>query len=408
MIVPPLAAARLAPLFLPARLGKLRARVHEAAMLPADPRTLFEIPADIAWFNCASIGPLPRAAREAIEAGAARRAQPWRVTMSHWIDDYEERRALFAELAGVEADAIALIPSVSYGVAVAARNLDAAPGKQILVLAEDFPSDVYTWRNFAAEKGCSILTVSRRPGESWTEAVLERLDDKVAVVAVPNVQWTDGALVDLVRIGARAREIGAALVVDASQSFGVMPLDLDAVRPDFLITVGYKWLLGPYGLAYLYADEKYRSGNALEQNWLSRQGSEDFSSLIDYRDEYRPGARRYDMGERSALELNNGAVESLRLIRDWGVGVIAERLAATTARIESEAKKLGLAISSAPVRGGHLLGIELPREAVAPAFSTLRERGVYVAFRGSAIRIAAHVYNDEADVDRLVAALAAL
>jgi selenocysteine lyase/cysteine desulfurase len=380
----------------------------KAAMLPADPRALFEIPDDLAYFNCASVGPLPRAAREAIEAGAARRAQPWRVTMKHWIDDYEERRSLFAALAGAPADAIALIPSVSYGAAVAARNLDAAPGQQVLLIAEDFPSDVYTWRAFAAEKGCSILTVSRPPGGTWTDAVLARLDESIAVVAVPNVQWTDGALLDLVRIGARAREIGAALVVDASQSFGIMPLDLEAVRPDFLIAVGYKWLLGPYGLAYLYADPKYWDGVPIEHNWLSRAGSEDFSSLVDYRDEYRPGARRFDMGERSALEMNDGAVASLRLLNDWGVVGIAERLAATTARIEAEARALGLAISSAPARGPHLLGIELPRETAVRAFTTLRERGVYVAFRGNAIRIAAHVYNNDADVDRLIAALAAL
>ena len=377
-------------------------------MLPADLRPLFEIPDELAWFNCASIGPLPRAAREAIEAGAARRAQPWRVTMTHWIDAYEERRSLFAGLAGVAADAIALIPSVSYGVAVAARNLDAAPDKQVLLIAEDFPSDVYTWRAFAAEKGCGIVTVARAPGQTWTEAILAELDERIAIVAVPTVQWTDGALIDLVAIGARAREVGAALVVDASQSFGVMPLERAAIRPDFLIGVGYKWLLGPYGLAYLYADEKYWDGVPLEQNWLSRLGSEDFSSLVEYRDDYRPGARRFDMGERTALELNDGAVASLRLIRDWEILAIAERLAALTARIESEAKHLGLAISSAPARGPHLLGIELPREAAKHAFSLLRERGVYVAFRGNAIRIAAHVYNNEADVDRLVGALGAL
>ena len=377
-------------------------------MLPADPRALFEIPEDLAWFNCASIGPLPRAARAAIEEGAARRAQPWRVTMAHWIDAYEERRSLFAGLAGTTADAIALIPSVSYGVAVAARNLQAAPGQQVLLIAEDFPSDVYTWRAFAAEKGCGIRTVARAPGRTWTEAILAGLDESIAVVAVPTVQWTDGALIDLVAIGARARELGAALVVDASQSFGVMPLDLAAIRPDFLIAVGYKWLLGPYGLAYLYADEKYWDGAPLEQNWLSRQGSEDFSSLVDYRDDYRPGARRFDMGERSALELNDGAVAALRLFHDWGTEAIAARLSGLTARIEAEAKGLGLTISSAPARGPHLLGIELPREAAKHAFSLLRERSVYVAFRGNAIRIAAHVYNNDADVDRLIAALAEL
>lgn len=114
------------------------------------------------------------------------------------------------------------------------------------------------------------------------------------------------------------------------------------------------------------------------------------------------------MGERSALELNDGAVASLRLLGGWGVADIAERLGRVTARIETEAKALGLTISSAPARGPHLLGIELPRDAAARAFATLRERDVYVAFRGNAIRIAAHVYNNDADVDRLIAALAAL
>lgn len=373
-----------------------------------DIRALFDIPDELAWFNCASIGPLPRAAREAIEEGAWRRAQPWRVTMTNWVDDYEERRSLFAGLAGAHPDAIALIPSVSYGVAVAAANLSAAPGQRVLLPAEDFPSDVYTWRDFAATKGAEILTVSRSPGTTWTEAVLAALDERVAVVAVPNVHWTDGALFDLAAIGARAREVGAALVVDASQSFGMMPLDLAAARPDFLITVGYKWLLGPYGLCYLYADPRYWEGRPIEQNWLSRLGSEDFSSLVDYRDDYRPGARRFDMGERSALELNGGAVASLKLFHAWGVETIAERLGAVTAEIEAAARKLGLAISSAPARGPHLIGIELPRAAIAGAYAKLRERGVYVAFRGNAIRIATHMYNDRGDLDRLVDALAAL
>jgi selenocysteine lyase/cysteine desulfurase len=378
----------------------------KAAMTAAH-RALFDIPEDVAWFNCASIGPLPRMARAAIEEGALRRAQPWRVTMKEWIDDHEERRDLFAGLAGVAPDSIALIPSVSYGVAVAARNLDAGPGRDVLLLADDFPSDVYTWRVFAAEKGCAIVTVARAAGQDWTGAVLERLDEGIAIVAVPNVHWTDGALLDLVRIAERARAVGAALVVDASQSFGMVPLDLHAVRPDFLITVGYKWLLGPYGLSYLYADELHWDGVPLEQNWLSRLGSEDFSSLIDYRDDYRPGARRFDMGERSALELNGGAVAALRLFHDWGAAAIAGHAGALTGRIEAEAKKLGLPLAS-QVRGPHLLGLELPREAAARAYATLRAHGVYVAFRGNAIRIAAHMYNNDADVDRLVAALAAL
>lgn len=259
-------------------------------------RDLFDIPADLAYFNCAAVGPLPRAAQAEIEAAARRRMHPWTITNADWLDSVEERRALFAGLAGADPDAIALVPAASYGIAVAARNLAAKPGQRVLILADDFPSDVYTWRRFAARTGCDILTVARKREESWTDAVLAALDERVAIVAIPNVHWTDGALIDLARVGARAREVGAALVVDASQSFGAMPLDLDAVRPDFLVAVGYKWLLGPLGLGYLYVAAAHRDGEPLEENWLSRVRSEDFARLVDYQEDYRPGARRFDMG----------------------------------------------------------------------------------------------------------------
>ena len=373
-----------------------------------DDRSLFDLPDDLAYFNCASVAPLPFAARREIEAGASRHAQPWTISTTQWIDDVEERRTLFAALAGTGADAIALVPAASYGLAVAAGNLDAGPGRFVLLPADDFPSDVYTWRSFARRTGCDILTVSRAPGESWTDAVLRQLDERVAVVAVPNVHWTDGALFDLAPIGAKAREVGAKLVVDASQSFGVMPLDLAAVRPDFLVAVGYKWLLGPYGLSYLYVAEAHRNGRPLEENWIQRLGSEDFARLIDYEDRYRPGARRFDVGQRSAFELTRAASASLRQIADWGISNISGRLGGVTGRIEAAARELGLATTSGPARCPHLLGLALPPKAAGPAAAIFSEANVHVGFRGPAVRIAPHMYTTDADVDRLTGVLAAI
>lgn len=372
-----------------------------------DDRALFEIPDDLAYFNCASVGPLPRAAVREIEAAAARRARPWSLTDPDWLGDAEERRALFAELAGTDAGAIALVPAASYGIATAARNLGARPDQSVLLLADDFPSSVYTWRSFAARTGCGLVTVERPPGGSWTGAVLAALDERIAIVSVPAVHWTDGALVDLVAVSARAREAGAALVVDASQSFGAMPLDLAAVRPDFLVAVGYKWLLGPYGLAYLYVDEAHRGGVPLEENWLQRLGSENFARLVDYEDRYRPGARRFDMGERSAFELTRAATASLLLFRAWTIAGVAGRLSGITGRIEAAARGLGIETSSGPARGGHLLGLALP-VAADRAKAVFAKHNVFVGFRGSAVRIAPHMYTTDADVDRLTAALAAL
>ena len=373
--------------------------------MPEAVRALFDIPEDLAYFNCASIGPLPRAAQAEIAAAASRRGRPWTISNAEWIDDVEERRRLFAALAGTGADAIALVPSASYGLAVAARNLDARPGQRILLLADDFPSDVYTWRAFARRKGCEIVTVEREPGGGWTEPVLEHLDERVALVSVPNVHWTDGALIDLAAVGARAREVGARLAVDASQSFGILPIDLEAVRPDFLVAVGYKWLLGPYGLGYLYVDEAHRDGEPLEENWLLREGSEDFARLVDYVDDYRPGARRFDVGQRSAFELTRAASASLRLLQEHGGRDIAGTLAPITARIEAEAGRLGLAIGSGPERGPHLIGLDLPAGVAGEAAAIFRDANVQISFRGRAVRIAPHIYTTDADVERLLGAL---
>ena len=123
----------------------------------------------------------------------------------------------------------------------------------------------------------SSCTVTRDTSQSWTEAILECLDERTAIISVPNVHWTDGALIELDRVAARAHELDARLVIDASQSVGALPLDVTALRPDFVITVGYKWLLGPFGLGYLYVAEQHRQGQALEQNWILRADSEDFA-----------------------------------------------------------------------------------------------------------------------------------
>ncbi|HEV3399202.1 MAG TPA: aminotransferase class V-fold PLP-dependent enzyme, partial [Actinomycetes bacterium] len=239
-------------------------------------RELFDIPDDVAYFNCASLAPQLRAAAEAAALALARRARPWTITSADWFTGAEERRSLFARLAGVDPEGVALVPATSYGLAVAAANLTAGPGRRVLVLAEDYPSNRYTWRRFAGRTGADLVTVERQDGETWGEAVLEALDERTAVAAVLATHWTDGGSVDLAAIGARAREAGAALVVDASQALGAMPLDLAAIQPDYLVTVGYKWLLGPFALGYLYVAGQHRDGVPLEENWISRLGSEDF------------------------------------------------------------------------------------------------------------------------------------
>jgi len=224
-------------------------------------------------------------------------------------------------------------------------------------------------------------------------------------VSVPNVHWTDGAVLDLAAVADRSHAVGARLVVDGSQSVGAMPLDVAALRPDFVVAVGYKWLLGPFGVGYLYVADEHRDAEPIEQNWINRAGSQDFARLVDYRDDYQPGARRFDVGQRTKFELVPMAIAALEQLTAWGVATVAERLAAVTATVAERTSPLGLTPNPAAQRGPHLLGLAVPddlRDTVLPA---LAAADCYAALRGRSLRISPHLHVTDADVDRLVRAL---
>jgi selenocysteine lyase/cysteine desulfurase len=367
-------------------------------------RELFDIPDDVAYFNCASLAPQLRASAEVAGLALTGRARPWTITSGDWFTGAEERRSLFARLAGLDPEGVALVPATSYGLAVAAANLSARPSQRVLVLAEDYPSNRYTWQRFASRTGAGLVAVEREHDQTWGEAVLQALDERTAVVAVLATHWTDGGSVDLAAIGARAREIGAALVVDASQALGAMPLDLAVVRPDYLVTVGYKWLLGPFALGYLYVAEQHRDGIPLEENWISRLGSEDFGALVDYQNRYQPGARRFDVGQRTHFETTPMAVAALRQLLAWEVPRIAATLEQVTGRIQREVEAIGLSLTTSD-RVPHMLGIALPAQARAAVAGALAEAGVFAGVRGSSLRVSPHLWTTEQDVKRLVNAL---
>jgi selenocysteine lyase/cysteine desulfurase len=293
-------------------------------------REAFAVPDGVAYFDTASLAPMLYRVLDAGQAALHRRAQPWTIATGDWFDEVERLRALVGGLLGTDAEGVALVPATSYGLAVAAANLAGPPepgaGRDVLVLADEYPSGIYTWRRYARETGAEIVTVEREPGQGWTDAVLAALGETVGIVSVPNVHWTDGARLDLVAVSRRAHELGARLVVDTSQSLGALPLDVAAVRPDFVVSVGYKWLLGPFGRGYLWVAERHRQGRPLEENWIARAGARDFSALVDYSDEYEPGARRFDQGQRTLFELTPMAIAALEQIHEWGVTRISDSL----------------------------------------------------------------------------------
>lgn len=370
------------------------------------PRSLFAVSDAVTYLNSASLGPRLHAVNDAGHAAVERMAAPWKIQTADWFADGRALRALFASLIGAPADCVALVPSVSYGIAAAARNVLVAAGDNIVVVEQEYPSNYYSWQRLARERGAEIRTATARDGASLTDAIVSVIDRQTAVVAVANCRWTNGELIDLVRVGAAARRHDAALVVDASQSLGAYPFDVAEIRPDFLVTVGYKWLLGPYGLGYLYvADRWHTNGVPLEESWLNRQGAEDFAALVDYTEAYQPGAQRFNQGESAQFYLLPMALAALKQITQWTPARVQQQLSEWTRELSSRAPALKLDAIAPTQRVGHMIGLTA-RSALPPdLFAALAARDVYVGARGANIRVSPHLHSTAADLERLVAAL---
>jgi selenocysteine lyase/cysteine desulfurase len=398
----------------PLRTRQTRHGRHPLKTAPIDCRRAdFSIPRDVHYFNCAYMGPLPVCAQDAGIAGVRAKAVPSAIEPADFFRDSNTARELFARIIGAPDPArVAIVPSVSYGIATVARNIRVSPGATIVVAAEQFPSNVYAWRGLASSTGAELRTVvppaQERRGESWSGALLDAIDDRCAVVALPHVHWTDGTRFDLERIGERARAVGAAFIIDGTQSVGALPFDVTRIRPDAVIVAAYKWLLGPYGIGFAWYGERFADGAPLEETWIGRENSEDFQHLIDYRDTYQPGAVRFDVGERSNFILLPMAIESMRLVLDWGADRIQQYCDTLLMGVLEEAAALGFRSETRQWRGAHLFGIRAPAGLDLTALGAdLRARGLIASLRGSALRVAPHVYNDEADAAALLAALRA-
>lgn len=375
--------------------GRMRARSDD-----------FSIPEGVSYLNCAYMAPLPRRVEEAGIAGVRRKRDPGRIEARHFFEESDRARALFAALIGGDAAGVAIVPGVSYGLEVVARNVRPSAGAAFVVLQDQFPANVYPWRALAARAGAIIETVARpRDGADWTDAVCAAIGSGVALVALPQVHWTDGSLLDLERVAERAREVGAALVVDGTQSIGAHPFDVGRIRPDAVVCAAYKWLLGPYSLGFLWLGERFRDGEPIEHTWIGRGGSEDFRALVDYRDDLREDASRFDVAERSNFALMPMAVAALEYLGELSVGAVRAHCSGLTRAIEAEASTLGAAAPAGP-RAGHIVGLRLP-EGVdgARVHEALRARRVHVSRRGDALRISPHVYNDGEDVAALLEGL---
>ena len=384
--------------------------MDSAAVLTCQ-RGQFNIPAGLHYLNCAYMGPLPRVAEEAGVLGLRMKRDPSAILPHHFFDTSLELRRLFSRLIGnADPTRISIGPGVSYSVAIAAKNLPLSSDQNIVLTYEQFPSNMHAWARKAQDVNADLRVIGPpdtiHRGANWNAEILTAIDSATAVVSLPTVHWTDGTIFDLVEIGRRCREVGAALVVDGTQSVGALPFDVNVVRPDVLMCSGYKWLLGPYSVGLTYFGPRFDDGEPLEETWIGREGSEDFEHLVDYRAGYQPGAIRYDVAQRSNFALLPVAVASLRLIIEWQPARIQAYCKDLTDNFFEEVEELGFTVEDAHWRSAHLFGLRMPKGLeLVELQQALKARGVSASLRGSALRVSPNVYNDAEDVSALLEGL---
>jgi selenocysteine lyase/cysteine desulfurase len=376
-------------------------------MLPSQ-RALFDIPRDICYLNAASWSPLPLATQEAGRVGVARKGRPWLIDPALPGKQYERARRAAARLINAEAEDVALISSVSYGVAAAAKLVAVPAGSRVLVLENDHSSAVLEWTTRAPSGRFTVDVVARPDDGNWTAAVLAAIErpgaSPVGLASISSVHWSDGGIVDMERVAAALRRQGAMLLVDATHAVGVIETDVAKLDPDFLVFPTYKWLLGPYGRAFLYVAKRRQDGVPLEQTSYGRRAITSDRETY-YRDvEFVAGARRFDMGERDHFVSLEMASIGMELIAQWGCDAVAARLAALTARLADALGDCGVSIPDAAVRAPHILSLRFAGGMQDGVIERLAAEQVYVAPRIGRLRISPHVYNDEEDIDRFIAA----
>lgn len=370
------------------------------------------LPRKVAYLNCAYMAPQLKRVENAGIKGMKQKRHPYKVGPDAFFHDTETLRRLFAEIISVnEPERIVIIPSVSYGMANVANNISLKKGEKIIVAGEQFPSNVYPWMRLCQKYEGELKIVAppevlTQRAALWNEQLLASIDSSTRVVALGHVHWADGSLFDLAAIRKKTHEVGALMIIDGTQSVGALPFSVKELAPDALVCAGYKWLMGPYSIGLAYYGPAFDTGVPIEENWINRFESENFGGLVNYKENYQPGALRYEVGEHSNFILLPMLIAAVKQIRYWGVENIQQYCEELIAPYLQEIVSAGYHIEDEQYRGAHLFGI---RPTEGQDMDLIRKKfhqhKVHVSVRGSAIRIAPNVYNDQRDMERLLRAL---
>lgn len=360
------------------------------------------------FLNAASFTPLPWRTIHAVEAHLRRRGSGHALRNDDFEPTLARARAAAARLVGADAEEIALLPNTSFGVNLAAACLPREPGRRIVVSDREFPANVHPWLQLARREGTRVdLVPADAHGHPDEARLLEEVArGDVAILAVSAVQFTDGFRADLPALGEACRARGTWLVVDAIQALGQVPLDVRACGIDVLATGAQKWLCGPYGTGFAYVRRALvERMEPRVVGWTADAGNADYARVTDYAYDLWGDARRFEVATPAFHDVA-GMTRSLELLLEVGVASISAHVLALTDRLIAGMDAAGIAVASdrrAEKRSGIVAVV--PADP-ARAYRALTQAGVACSLREGAIRIAPHLYNDAADIDRAIEVLA--
>jgi selenocysteine lyase/cysteine desulfurase len=383
-----------------------------SATAPHDWRQEWHEFEDATYLNAAGQAPLPKASLRAAQAAIEWKKFPHRLPDSSYFDLPGSVRASLARLIGAQPGEIALTTGASTGAAAVAHGVDWKRGDEVLTGRGEFPLQVTTWKPLEAREGLLLKTVAPRDRFLSADDFIAAITDRTRLVSVSLSRFDDGARLDARRLADACHARGALLLLDASQSCGAIPFDVNEAGADFIICAGYKWLLGPFGTGFFWARreliDKMRPGPFY---WMAAvEDAHGFSALAGEDIRPLPGARRWDTAE-TASYFNLAPLDaSLQLIQEIGVPVIEQH---NNRLIEFLYERLpkDSCVPSSPLdarqRGPFGCFAARSPEKTAALYAKLREAKVVVSLREGNIRVSPHLYNTERDIDKLIAVVTA-
>lgn len=376
--------------------------------LPVDPwerfRALMPIARRWAYLDHAAVSPLPGPTADQLTAWAQEAAANGAVHWGEWARQLEQLRAQAASLIAATPEEIALVSNTTHGVNLVAEGYPWQAGDNVVIPADEFPTNQYPWLNLAA-RGVETRRVPTEEGRLDLGRLAAACDRRTRVVSVSWVSYSSGWRNDVAQIAQVAHDHGALLFLDAIQGLGVFPLDVRAWGVDFLAADGHKWMLGPEGAGIFFCRREHLERlRPVGVGWSSVVGAKDFHRIELV---LKNTAARYEGGSQNVAGLL-ALKTSLELLAGLGLPDIAQRVVGITDLACRRLSERGAVIRT-PRAPGHESGIvsfELTGHDPQALRRHCLERGVVLSCRAGRLRLSAHAYNNEEDIQRLVDALA--